>query len=67
MVTGIVLQSRELKLFMERNVNSRGLVKEGYLMIVLRYFSTVLHENVCCGYSLEARLMSTHNLRLMKK
>ena len=25
-------------------------------------FFLFLHENICCGYSLEAPLMSTHNI-----
>ena len=29
-------------------------LKEEYLMIILGYFSPILHKNVCCGYSLEA-------------
>ena len=33
-------------------------------MSVIWYFmaSHILHKNICCGYSLEVSLMSTHNI-----
>ena len=35
-------------------------------MIIIGYFSPVLHKNICCGYSLEAprrgASKSTHNI-----
>ena len=32
---------------------NRGLVKEEYLVIIMELFFLFLHENLCCGYSLE--------------
>ena len=32
----------------------RGLVKQGNLVIIMVYLFLFLHENLCCGYSLEA-------------
>ena len=31
----------------------KGHIKEEYLVIILGYFSLVLHKNICCGYTLE--------------
>ena len=44
----------------------REIVKEEYLVIILGYFFLFLHENICCGYSLEVLaktlLMSTNSI-----
>ena len=46
--------------------HNRWLVKEEYLVIILRLFSYVSIKHICCEYSLEAPhealLMSTHNI-----
>ena len=36
-------------------------LKEECLMIILGYFSPVLHKNVCCGYAIEAPQWGTSN------
>ena len=36
-----------------RYLESRGIVKDEYLVIILGYFFLFLHKNICCGYSLE--------------
>ena len=49
----------------QKNVKSRGLIREEYLVIIMGYFFLFLHKNICCGYSLglgKALLMSTHNI-----
>ena len=39
------------------------LLEDLYLVIILWYFLLFLHKNICCGYSLEVLLMSTHNIQ----
>ena len=39
----------------------KGVVKEEYSIIILGQFSRVIHENKCCGYSLEAPQLSASN------
>ena len=40
--------------------STRG-IKEEYLVIIMGWFSPVLHKNICCGYSLETPHRGTSN------